>query len=142
MFSDYQRAIREQCGAIMLCVVGGKMSEGINFSDDLCRCVVMVGLPFPSNHSVEIQTKMAYLDTEFQRTKSGIAGAEYYENLCMKAVNQSIGRAIRHRNDYATIVMMDARYCVSQKIRNKLPAWMTSQFQRPATFGASMQLVV
>lgn len=73
-------------GAVLLSVVGGKMSEGINFSDELARCVVMVGLPYPNARDAELVEKMTFLD---KRTPG--AGRQYYESLCMKAVNQSIG---------------------------------------------------
>ncbi|VVC99329.1 unnamed protein product, partial [Leptidea sinapis] len=72
-------------GALLLSVVGGKLSEGLNFSDDLGRCVLVVGMPYPNVKSAELQEKMKYLD----RVSPGSASV-YYENLCMKAVNQCI----------------------------------------------------
>lgn len=44
------------------------MSEGINFSDDLGRCVVMVGMPYPNIKSPELQEKMSYLDKHLVRS--------------------------------------------------------------------------
>ncbi|XP_064447790.1 ATP-dependent DNA helicase DDX11 isoform X3 [Mirounga angustirostris] len=80
-------------GALLLSVVGGKMSEGINFSDNLGRCVVMVGMPYPNIKSPELQEKMAYLDQTLPRGPGQPPpGKALVENLCMKAVNQSIGR--------------------------------------------------
>lgn len=75
-------------GAFLLSVVGGKLSEGLNFADDLGRCVIVVGLPFPNKNSPELAEKLLYLD----KTMYQGAGAEYYENICMKAVNQCIGK--------------------------------------------------
>lgn len=89
---------------MLFCVVGGKMSEGINFSDHLGRCVVMVGLPYPNSQDPVLQEKV-----RFAKEKAGgkADGREYYENLCMKAVNQSIGRAIRHKDDHSCILLLD-----------------------------------
>jgi chromosome transmission fidelity protein 1 len=41
----------------------------------------------------------------------------------MRAVNQSIGRAIRHANDYATILLVDTRFS-RPRVRGKLPKWI------------------
>ncbi|XP_025785989.1 ATP-dependent DNA helicase DDX11 isoform X1 [Puma concolor] len=122
-------------GALLLSVVGGKMSEGINFSDDLGRCVVMVGMPYPNIKSPELQEKMAYLDQTLPRIPGQPPpGKALVENLCMKAVNQSIGRAIRHQKDFASIVLLDHRYA-RPPILGKLPAWIRDRVEVKATFG-------
>ncbi|XP_073254508.1 ATP-dependent DNA helicase DDX11-like [Porites lutea] len=123
-------------GAVLFCVVGGKMSEGINFSNDLGRCIVMVGLPYPNIYSPELKEKMTYLDA----TLGPKAGQTHYENLCMKAVNQSIGRAIRHRGDYATILLLDKRYG-SAKIKKSLPGWISDRLQHHARFGSAFAAI-
>uniref|UniRef100_A0A0L8I8X1 Helicase ATP-binding domain-containing protein n=1 Tax=Octopus bimaculoides TaxID=37653 RepID=A0A0L8I8X1_OCTBM len=111
-------------GAILFSVVGGKMSEGINFSDDLGRCVMLVGMPYPNINSPELKEKMEYLNANYQCGPDGkTAGQIHYENLCMKAVNQSIGRAIRHQNDYATVLLLDRRY-QRPSVAAKLPGWI------------------
>ncbi|KAM8861761.1 ATP-dependent DNA helicase DDX11 isoform 2-T2 [Synchiropus picturatus] len=126
-------------GALLFSVVGGKMSEGINFSDDLGRCVVMVGMPYPNIKSPELQEKMAYLDKHltfhFQPHTGGRSpGQALIENLCMKAVNQSIGRAIRHRGDYSSIVLCDHRYSRPATL-SKLPGWIKQRTNTYSSFG-------
>ncbi|XP_006891440.1 PREDICTED: putative ATP-dependent RNA helicase DDX11-like protein 8-like [Elephantulus edwardii] len=124
-------------GALLFSVVGGKMSEGINFSDDLGRCVVMVGMPYPNIKSPELQEKIAYLDQTLPRTHGQAPpGKALVENLCMKAVNQSIGRAIRHQKDFASIVLLDQRYA-RPPILAKLPAWIRDHVEVKSAFGSA-----
>lgn len=103
-------------GAVLLAVVGGKISEGINLSDGMGRCILMVGLPYPSP-DIELIERVQHIEglgqaipqrcnkpfrnssIDGHKAESGFdflrrcrqRGKEYYENLCMKAVNQSIG---------------------------------------------------
>ena len=104
-YADSLKGVLRYLGAILFAVVGGKVSEGINFSNELCRAVVMVGLPYPDIKSVEIELKMNWLN----KKRAG-AGQMLYQGLCMRAVNQCVGRAIRHRNDSSLIIFLDNRY--------------------------------
>lgn len=126
-----------QNGALLLSVVGGKLSEGLNFSDDLGRCVIVVGLPFPNKTDLELNERMKYLNEHLHSS----AGREYYENLCMKAVNQCIGRAVRHINDYASVVLLDSRFS-TQHIRCKLPAWIERSLIVVDNFGHAQKKLV
>ena len=120
-------------GALLFSVVGGKMSEGINFNDDLGRCVVMVGLPYANIQSIELKQKMHYIEKQAPGDGKRAAN-DYYENLCMKAVNQSIGRAIRHQKDYASILLVDHRYASKESVRNALPGWIKKRYKAHDNF--------
>ncbi|KAI5165191.1 hypothetical protein NEAUS04_2447, partial [Nematocida ausubeli] len=88
-----------------LCVFRGKASEGINFRDHESRAVILVGIPYPNirNHSVIL--KKQYNDRYLKST-----GRKWYEQQAFHAVNQALGRCIRHKNDWGSIFMLDSRY--------------------------------
>ncbi|CAH1389750.1 unnamed protein product [Nezara viridula] len=140
VLSGYAKAVKTakgKNGALLFSVVGGKLSEGLNFSDELGRCVIVVGMPYPNIKSPELIEKMKYLE---QNIRNG-AGKEHYEACCMKAVNQSIGRAIRHRSDFATVLLLDQRYS-SQKVLNLLPAWIMKSLKIQEQFPQALAAVV
>lgn len=124
------------------------MSEGINFSDGLGRCVIVVGMPYPNPKDPILKEKINYLSAKASAAHSNNNNAEktnakdiksnieteYFENICMKAVNQSIGRSIRHIKDYATIVLIDRRYR-REHIIKKLPQWIASRMGDVQNFG-------
>ncbi|RLN28385.1 putative ATP-dependent RNA helicase DDX11 [Panicum miliaceum] len=160
-------------GALLLAVVGGKISEGINFSDGMGRCVIMIGLPYPSPSDVELIETIKHIETisssflvgddkasgrkyddecELQPgynilRKCTKGGREYYENLCMKAVNQSIGRAIRHINDYAAMLLVDSRYAQTSSSKSyssptdKLPQWIKARLSCAQNYGEVHRLL-
>lgn len=115
ILKDFSEAA-EGKGAILFAVMRGSLSEGIDFSDKLGRCVVVVGLPYLNKIDPEVQLKMKYYDK-----MKGYSGYKFYENACEVAINQAIGRAIRHIGDYAAILLIDSRH--SSKLSRR-PKWM------------------
>jgi len=94
--------------------------------------------------SLELKERMRYVN-ELQKQgaihrepNSKDAGAELYENLAMRAVNQSIGRAIRHRGDWAALILLDIRYG-SPRIRSKLPGWIGERLTATPNFGQAVK---
>jgi chromosome transmission fidelity protein 1 len=134
VLEEYSNEISNGKGALLLSVVGGRLSEGINFSDDLARAVMLIGLPFPNAFSGEIVSKRKFIEDQVisktkDRGKAMDATRNFYNNICMRAVNQSVGRSIRHRNDYATIYLFDKRYR-TERIENKLSDWIRQRIIR------------
>ena len=113
--------------SILLSVFRGTSSEGIDFRDEFARMVICVGVPYASIVEEKVQLKKKYLD-EINNTKiiEGLTGRKWYLNDAISNVNQSLGRVLRHINDYGVLVCIDERYeykniksLFSNWIRNK-----------------------
>jgi len=49
-------------GAILLAVCRGKVSEGTDFSDEMARAVIIVGIPFPAFKDTRVMLKKSYMN--------------------------------------------------------------------------------
>jgi len=135
-------------GAIFLAVCRGKVSEGLDFKDDNGRAVVITGLPFPPLFDPKVQLKRKYLDevsvslgivkngnNSYKRTS--LSGSEWYQQQASRAVNQAIGRVIRHRKDYGAIILCDERFS-QRTTQNHLSAWLRPEIKVFNAFGETL----
>ncbi|KAK7376652.1 hypothetical protein VNO80_02066 [Phaseolus coccineus] len=112
-------------GAALLGVCRGKVSEGIDFSDDNARVVIIVGIPFPNINDIQVALKKKYNDT-YKSVKNLLSGNEWYCHQAFRALNQASGRCIRHKFDYGAIILLDERF---QEERNR--AFISKWLRRP-----------
>ena len=100
--AEYSDKIKQDGNCILFAVFRGKMSEGISFNDDNARCVICIGLPYPSYVDRAIKAKKSYNDE--QRKIRGntklLPGDEWYSQQAFRAIAQALGRCIRHGADY------------------------------------------
>ncbi|OQR99946.1 hypothetical protein ACHHYP_03880 [Achlya hypogyna] len=97
-------------GAVFLAVFRGKVSEGIDFSNDNARCVLAVGIPFPNVKEPQVALKQEYQNQRALADPRSCNGRVWYEHQAFRALNQALGRCIRHRLDYGAILLVDSRH--------------------------------
>jgi len=117
----FKKSIDNGDGAVLFAVCRGKISEGIDFADDAARAVLVIGVPFPCMTDKRVQLKQEYLDKHY--SEIGINGKAWYTQEAIKAVNQSIGRVIRHINDYGAMILIDNRYSADW-LKKYLSKWL------------------
>jgi DNA excision repair protein ERCC-2 len=92
-------------GALLLGVMGGSFSEGVDFYDGILDAVVVVGLPL-APPSKEVDVLIDYFERKFGKG----AGEVYaYLNPAITRVLQAAGRLIRREEDRGVVVLMDER---------------------------------
>ncbi|KAF7677269.1 Fanconi anemia group J protein [Astathelohania contejeani] len=118
VLNKYKKCISMKQGAVLLCVYRGKASEGVDFKDAHARVVIAVGIPFPSFRDVQVELKREFNDKFKNR-----GGRVWYETQAYRAVNQALGRCIRHKDDWGAIFLLDSRYKDKRTI-DAMPKWV------------------
>ncbi|KXZ47102.1 hypothetical protein GPECTOR_38g339 [Gonium pectorale] len=109
-------------------IAASQVSEGLDFSDRAGRAVVITGIPYAVKNDPKVRLKRDVLDEEARAAASGgglagegvttLSGEAWYTNTAMRAVNQAMGRVIRHRWDYGAILLADDRFRGASTQRN------------------------
>lgn len=108
-------------GAIFMAVLRGKVSEGLDFADMYGRAVMIVGIPFGPIKDPKVKLKKSYLDDNRTQENEMLSGNEWYTLDAINAVNQAIGRVIRHKNDFGAILLCDTRF---DKNKTNISSWI------------------
>ncbi|KAJ2120345.1 hypothetical protein IW147_005155 [Coemansia sp. RSA 720] len=125
---------RGQLGAVMFGVFRGKVSEGIDFSDHFCRTVVNIGIPFPAFKDVKVMLKREYNNEHTML----LNGSRWYDIQAFRAVNQALGRCLRHKDDWGAIIMLEARFVQNANIA-RLSKWVRGHMRVFGRFNDAKQ---
>ena len=109
---DFQTKLEDgsKKGVAFFAVCRGKVAEGLDFADKNGRAVIIVGIPFPSVTDPKVVAKKKFLNHERKENPLLMKGEDWYQHQATSAVNQAVGRVIRHRFDFGAMIFLDCRY--------------------------------
>ncbi|XP_043910473.1 Fanconi anemia group J protein isoform X2 [Protopterus annectens] len=126
-------------GAVLIAVCRGKVSEGLDFSDDNARAVVTIGIPFPNIKDLQVELKRKYND-QHSKSRGLLPGNQWYEIQAFRALNQALGRCIRHKNDWGALILVDDRFRNNpNKYITGLSKWVRQQVQHHVSFNSALE---
>ena len=121
-------------GGLYIGVCRGKLSEGMDFHDSQARAVIIFGIPYPNIFEPDIVLKREYNDRRKAENSIGLSqsssnvymsGSEWYDIQAFRALFQAVGRCIRHKNDYGSVILIDERFNNNGFLEEKrFPKWV------------------
>lgn len=90
-------------GGIFLSVMGGRISEGMDFPSEEVEIVLIVGIPYPPP-SAKLIALQSYYDKKF-----GNGWKYVVEAKAIRKIEQAIGRLIRSEKDKGIAIILDER---------------------------------
>ena len=70
-YQEYIQHIKKFNKGILMCVSRGKLSEGLNFSDNLARACLVIGIPYLLVNDSRVNLKKQFLDQVSRGDQSG-----------------------------------------------------------------------
>lgn len=90
-------------GQVLFAVMGGRISEGIDFPEDELEVAIVVGIPYP-RPTAKQRALLHYYELKFRK------GWEYtVRGPAIRKLQQSIGRLIRTERDVGAALVLDRR---------------------------------
>jgi DNA excision repair protein ERCC-2 len=101
---------------LLLGAIGGSLSEGVDYRDNLLSMVIVVGWPL-APPSREMEGMLDRMEKRFGQKKANLYVQVY---PAVSKVLQAAGRAIRSERDRAAVMLLDDRYLLSA-VRGSFP---------------------
>ncbi len=91
---------------ILLAVLGGSLSEGMDYESNMLKAIIVVGLPL-GPPTLEVKTVEGYYIGKYGAEKGKLYGYLY---PAITKVMQAAGRGIRSEHDRCIVILMDYRF--------------------------------
>jgi len=125
MIAEFKNRAHQGKKGVLVGVLGGRYSEGVDFPGNEMNSVLITGVPL-SKPTYHVTKLIEFYDKAHGSGK----GREYgYVLPAMRKANQAAGRPVRRLIDKGAIIFLDERY-ESKYYKRFLSAWIRNKFTR------------